>query len=367
MTLADIIARTQPYVAQIICPDKGTGSGFVIDHTHGLVLTNAHVVGPYTTVTVRLNNRDYYGYVISKDTMADLAIVDIDDNVISGSIPLGNSSKVRIGENVIAAGFPQVPLHGTSSFTVTRGIVSSTKLANGIEHIQTDAAINPGNSGGPLLNEKGEAIGVNTWVANYDESGRPLQSMGFAVGVDEYKKRFKVTFKNNRIEVTKTVEDLNEWSLYSDPLDGWSIYVPPGWENTVTTSYTQFIGTAADGQTACVDVQKIPLPELHRTAIGFSQGYANFLRSENCDIYGHRYIKNFLTNQEYTEIRHNRKNRKDVPANEILIYIHQMDMDIITVRGNIIHRANPTQLNWYPVQEMLNSFRIESAAEIRFP
>ena len=235
MTLADTIARIQPYVAQIVCPDKGTGSGFVIDHYHGLVLTNAHVVGPYTTVTVQLNNRYYYGYVISKDTMADLAIVDIDDNVISGSIPIGNSSKVRTGENVIAAGFPQVPLHGASSFTVTRGIVSSTKLANGIEHIQTDAAINPGNSGGPLLNEKGEAIGINTWVANYNELGRPLQSMGFAVGADEYKRRFKVTVKNNRIEVVKTIEDPNEWSHYLDPSGKWSVYVPPGWEQIIDT------------------------------------------------------------------------------------------------------------------------------------
>ena len=184
MTLADTIARIQPYVVQIICPDKGTGSGFVIDHYHGLVLTNAHVVGPYTTVNVRLNNRDYYGYVISKDTMADLAIVDIDPNIIWGSIPLVGSSQVRPGENVIAAGYPQTPLLGGSSFTVTRGIVSSTKFANGIEHIQTDAAINPGNSGGPLLNEMGNAIGINTWVANYNEAGRPLQSMGFAVGAD---------------------------------------------------------------------------------------------------------------------------------------------------------------------------------------
>ncbi len=228
MTLADTIARVQPYVAQIVCPDKGIGSGFVIDHKNGFLLTNAHVVGPYTTVMVRLNNRDYYGYVISKDTMADLAIVDIDDNVVSGSIYLGHSSQVRVGENVIAAGYPKTPSIRETSFTVTRGIVSSKKSANGIEHIQTDAAINPGNSGGPLLNEKGEAIGINTWVVNYNESGRPLQGMGFAVGADEYFKRFKVTARNNRIEVTKTVEDPKQWTLYSDPLHKWSIYIPPG-------------------------------------------------------------------------------------------------------------------------------------------
>ena len=251
MTLADTIARIQTYVAQIICPDEGIGSGFVIDHEHGLVLTNAHVVGPYTTITVRLNTQSHFGYVISKDTMADLAIVDIDPNIVSGSIALGRSSQVRPGENVVAAGFPKTPLIREASFTVTRGIVSTVKFANGIEHVQTDAAINPGNSGGPLLNERGEAIGINTWVANFNELGTPLQSMGFAVGADEYHKRFKVTFRNNRVEVVKTVEDPNEWSLYSDPPNRWSVYVPPGWEQGGTgTNSIVFAGTAADGQPA---------------------------------------------------------------------------------------------------------------------
>lgn len=366
MTLADTIARIQPYIAQIICPDKVTGSGFVIDHTHGLVLTNAHVVGPYTTVTVRLNNRDYYGYVISKDTMADLAIVDIDDNVISGSIPLGNSSKVRTGENVIAAGFPQVPLSGASSFTVTRGIVSSTKLANGIEHIQTDAAINPGNSGGPLLNEKGEVIGINTWVANYNEAGHPLQSMGFAVGADEYKKRFKVTFKNNRIDVIKTVEDPNEWSLYSDPLDNWSMYVPPGWEQYHRSNSIIFAGVAADGQAASanVSVQTVPI---HTTIIDYSDFYVRDIIAKDLSVYEYRHINNILTKQEYSEIRHNRKFSQEPLMDEILAHVYKTGNKIVVVQGDILFRAKPTQLNWYPVQEMLNSFRIESAAEIRFP
>lgn len=357
MTLADTIARIQPYVAQVVCPDKGTGTGFVIDHIHGLVLTNAHVVGPYTTVTVRLNNRDYYGYVISKDTMADLAIVDIDDNIVSGSIPLVNSSRVRTGENVIAAGFPQTPTIRETSFTVTRGIVSSIKLANGIEHIQTDAAINPGNSGGPLLNEKGEAIGINTWVANYNEAGAPLQSMGFAVGADEYRKRFTVTIKNNRVEVVKTVEDPNEWTLYSDPLDGWSIYVALGWEQNTGTHTVTFAGTAADGQTAYLNISVLAVP-VHTTITDYSNFYVKDMISKNLNIYEYRQINNILTKQEYSEIRHNRKSPKGIAVDEVLAHIYKTRNKIIVAKGDILFRAKPTQLNWYPVQEMLNSFRI---------
>ncbi len=361
MTLADTIARIQSYVAQITCPDGGTGSGFVIDHQHGLVLTNAHVVGPYTTVNIRLNNRDYYGYVISKDTMADLAIVDIDPNIVSGSIPLRSSSRVRPGENVIAAGYPQLPSIGEASFTVTRGIVSSIKFANGIEHVQTDAAINPGNSGGSLLNEKGEAIGINTWVANYNETGRPLQSMGFAVGADEYKKRFKVTVKNNRVEVIKTVEDPNEWSLYSDPLDGWSIYVPPGWEQNTNSSITTFTGTAADGQTAYLDISALTVP-IHTTIMDFSNFYVRDVVSKNLTIYEYRHINNILTKQEYSEIHHNGKSPQGTVIHEALAHIYKTRNKIVVVKGNILFRAKPTQLNWYPVREILDSFRIKSVS-----
>ncbi|MCY4653227.1 MAG: trypsin-like peptidase domain-containing protein [Dehalococcoidia bacterium] len=358
MTLADTIARIQPYVVQIICPDKGTGTGFVIDHYHGLVLTNAHVVGPYTTVNVRLNNRDYYGYVISKDTMADLAIVDIDPNIIWGSIPLVGSSQVRHGENVIAAGYPQTPSIRESSFTVTRGIVSSIKFANGIEHIQTDAAINPGNSGGPLLNEKGEAIGINTWVANYNEAGAPLQSMGFAVGADEYKKRFKVTIKNDRVEVVKTVEDPNQWSLYSDPLDGWSIYVPPGWEQHSRSDAIIFAGIAADGQAAYLNVSAQTVP-IRTTIIDYSSFYIREMVSKNLTIYQYRYINNILTKQEYSEIRHDRKSPEGIAIYEVLAHIYKNGNKIIVAKGDILFRAKPTQLNWYPVQEILDSFRTE--------
>lgn len=294
--------------------------------------------------------------------MADLAIIDIDPNIIWGSIPLVGSSQIRPGENVIAAGYPQTPLIKESSFTVTRGIVSSVKLANGIEHIQTDAAINPGNSGGPLLNEKGEAIGINTWVANYNEAGRPLQSMGFAVGTDEYKKRFKITIKNNRVEVIKTVEDPNEWTLYSDQLDGWSIYVPPGWEQNTDASTITFAGTAADGQTAYLNVSVLTVP-IHTTIMDYSNFYIQDMISKDLAIYEYRQINNILTKQEYSEIRHNRKSPQGTVIDEVLAHIYKTGNKIVIVQGDILFREKPTQLNWYPVQEMLNSFRIDATAD----
>ena len=172
-----------PGVVQIITPDGGTGTGFVIA-SDGRIVTNEHVVGGHSRVTVRIPGvGSYNGRVLGVDAIADLAIVDIDDGIGFTVLDMGDSDSLSIGENVVAMGFP---LDGSP--TITRGVVSSVREFDGVEHVQTDAAINPGNSGGPLFNEAGEVIGVNT--STYEKDGeRIIDGISFAVSVNEVKKR----------------------------------------------------------------------------------------------------------------------------------------------------------------------------------
>ena len=159
-SLADLIERIQSGVVQI-ATGSGGGSGFIIDST-GLVITNAHVVAGESRVDVWLTNgRRYEASVLERDAVSDLALVKIDGSGSFDTIPIGNPGRVRVGDEVLALGFPLADRIGTN-LTVTRGIISSTRTVDGIELLQTDAALNPGNSGGPLVNRDGEVIGVNT-------------------------------------------------------------------------------------------------------------------------------------------------------------------------------------------------------------
>ena len=162
---------------------KSEGSGVIIDSS-GLILTNEHVIADAETIQVILNNKkSVSGKVIGKNTEEDLALVKIESDESLQAIAQGDSEAIRVGEDVFAIGTP----YGYSQ-TVTRGIVSATnrQLKNGDKVlfdnlIQTDAAINPGNSGGPLLNAKGEMIGMirlEDWRA---------QNIGFAIPVNKIK------------------------------------------------------------------------------------------------------------------------------------------------------------------------------------
>lgn len=163
----------------------GQGSGFIIDKS-GVVLTNAHVVDNANKVTVTLKDgRIFKGEVKGVDEVTDLAVVKI--NALGSELPvapLGDSSSVEVGDWAIAVGNP-VGLDNT----VTLGIISTigrTSAQVGIpdkrvEFIQTDAAINPGNSGGPLLNAKGEVVGINTAI-RADAMG-----IGFAIPINQAK------------------------------------------------------------------------------------------------------------------------------------------------------------------------------------
>ncbi len=186
-SLADLIADIQAGVVQITT-GSGSGSGFIVG-ADGLVVTNAHVVGSRARVGVWLTSgRRYNGDVLERDTTADLALVQIDGSGRFDAIVVGNPDSVRVGDEVLALGFPLADTIG-NSLTVTRGIISSARNTGGVDLWQTDAAINPGNSGGPLVNSDGRVVGVNTSRIEKTDSGRPVQSIGFAVSVIELERR----------------------------------------------------------------------------------------------------------------------------------------------------------------------------------
>ena len=157
-------------------PPAGRGSGFIIT-ADGYILTNNHVVDGATRVQVRLDDgREMDAKVVGRDPQTDLALLKIDATNLP-VVPLGDSGALKVGEPVMAVGNP----FGLEQ-TVTTGIVSATGRVIGEgpydDFIQTDASINPGNSGGPLINARGEAIGMNTAIVS--GSGGSI-GIGFAV------------------------------------------------------------------------------------------------------------------------------------------------------------------------------------------
>ncbi len=158
----------------------GEGSGFIFDPS-GLVMTNSHVVRGADEVTVTLaDGREFVATEIKSDDFADVAILRIKTDELLPALPLGNDEEMEIGDWVLAFGSP----FGLDR-TVTQGIISAKsrglKQSNmRQEFLQTDAAINPGNSGGPLVNMKGEVVGINTAIET--RSGG-YDGVGFAVPV----------------------------------------------------------------------------------------------------------------------------------------------------------------------------------------
>ncbi len=169
------------------------GSGFIISKD-GYVLTNEHVVHGADKITVILSDgRSFVGRLVGSHPQYDLAIVKIDGKDLPVA-PLGTSNDLLVGEWAIAIGNPFGFLLNDTQPTVTAGVISATRRdikaqsqSTGIykNMIQTDAAINPGNSGGPLVNARGEVIGVNTFI--FTKSGGS-EGIGFAIPIDATKR-----------------------------------------------------------------------------------------------------------------------------------------------------------------------------------
>jgi serine protease Do len=157
---------------------RGVGSGFVLS-SDGFVMTNAHVVDGADEVIVTLpDKREFKARIIGADKRSDVAVVKIDASGLS-AVKIGDANRMRVGEWVMAIGSP----FGLEN-TVTAGIVSAKQRDTGdyLPFIQTDVAINPGNSGGPLINMRGEVIGINSQI--YSRSGG-FQGISFAIPIDE--------------------------------------------------------------------------------------------------------------------------------------------------------------------------------------
>lgn len=182
------------------------GSGFIISQD-GYILTNYHVVAEVQEVDVELyDGRTLPGKVVGKDRRTDLALLKVEGEARLSVLPLGDSDQVEIGELVLAAGNPFGLEH-----TVTVGVVSRKGHGFGRfgffdEYIQTDAAINPGNSGGPLVNIRGEVVGINTAII-------PRQRIGFAIPINLAKSILSQLRESGEVEwgfLGVGIQDLNK-------------------------------------------------------------------------------------------------------------------------------------------------------------
>jgi len=201
--------RTNPKQDKRAFKQKAAGSGFIIA-SDGYILTNNHVVEDADKITVRLaDKREFPAKVVGADPQSDVAILKIDGKNLP-VLALGNSDSLEVGEWVIAIGSPF-----ELSQTVTVGVVSAKgRNRMGItdyeNFIQTDAAINPGNSGGPLLNIRGEAVGMNTAI--FSRSGGYM-GIGFAIPINMAKsieQQLRKSGKVTRGWLGILIQDINE-------------------------------------------------------------------------------------------------------------------------------------------------------------
>lgn len=193
---------------------EGIGSGFIINE-EGYILTNYHVIEGAKEVTVTLSDgNEAKAKVVNYDSNRDVAMLKISDDTVKvpAVAELGDSDALKPGEQVIAIG---TPLSKEFNQTVTSGIVSAvnrnveTSSGQQVNLIQTDAAINPGNSGGPLVNTKGEVVGINNMKIASDS----VEGIGFSIPINEIKDRIEALSKpilNLGISIREITSDLSK-------------------------------------------------------------------------------------------------------------------------------------------------------------
>jgi serine protease Do len=175
-------------------PVKSLGSGFII-RSNGVILTNAHVVRDATHVTVKLSdNREYRAKIVGMDIPTDVAVLKIDGKNLP-TVRIGDSTKLDVGDYVLALGAP----YGLTE-SATAGIVSAKGRELGhsyVPFIQTDVAVNPGNSGGPLFNEHGAVVGINSQI--YSNTGG-YEGVSFAIPIDVADREAQQILAHGKVE-----------------------------------------------------------------------------------------------------------------------------------------------------------------------
>ncbi|TSA58198.1 hypothetical protein D4R42_00170 [bacterium] len=196
--ITGIVAKVEPAVVMVEVED-GVGSGMIVDKS-GYILTSNHIVENVQSARIIFGGGGQYeGTVIGKDEVRDLAIIKI--TAVGFDFPavtFGDSDTLEGGEAVIVIGY-SLGLEGGT--TVSKGIISAFRDEDGVRYIQTDAAINPGNSGGPLINLKGEVIGIVTSKVVHEA----VEGMGFAVAINTVKPLI-----SERTGIKQTVEEVEE-------------------------------------------------------------------------------------------------------------------------------------------------------------
>jgi serine protease Do len=205
-----------PFRGEPQAPARGEGSGFIVA-PDGYILTNAHVVADASDVSVRLTDRrEFKAKVIGVDKRTDVAVIKIDGRNLP-TVRIGDASKLRPGEWVVAIGSP----FGFDN-SVTAGIVSATARSMDGQYtpfIQTDAAVNPGNSGGPLFNMAGEVVGINSQI--YSRTGG-FMGISFAIPIDmaiDVKDQLVATGRVQRGKIGVLVQDVGQQLADSFGLD----------------------------------------------------------------------------------------------------------------------------------------------------
>lgn len=209
LTISEAFQKVKPAVVTITTTSvsqrgfyatesSGMGSGFIISE-EGEILTNYHVIKDATDLTVTLSDgTQASAKVVNYDEKRDVAMIKLAEGTnIPGVAELGDSDALYSGEDVIAIG---TPLYKDFAQTLTKGVISAPvralQMSNNSDEtlnvIQTDAAINPGNSGGPLVNTKGQVIGINSSkIANVSGSDTSVEGIGFAIPINEVKDKIQ--------------------------------------------------------------------------------------------------------------------------------------------------------------------------------
>jgi len=203
--------------SQLQIPVRGEGSGFIVS-TDGVILTNAHVVSDAEEVVVKLTDRrEFIAKVMGTDQRTDIAVLKIDARDLQAA-PLTPPSPPQVGEWVLAIGSP----FGFES-TVTAGVISATRRSlpgdGSVPFIQTDAAVNPGNSGGPLINMRGEVIGINSQI--FTKTGG-YQGLSFAIPIAVAQRVQQQILRAGRVRHAKLgveVQDVNQTLAQAFKLD----------------------------------------------------------------------------------------------------------------------------------------------------